>query len=81
MFFLPPRVATHNDNQSTSQFTETRSLTLASYYWSASSQTDTITIGTEPYTEYYVRTYALEPWVLGGMLLAFSTIRKKRQTL
>lgn len=85
---LPARIGTHSDEvrvdkSPINRSTEARYATLISYYLTASpaSERQDITIGTEPYTNFYARTWAAELWILSGVLMLVGIlVRSKRGT-
>ena len=83
--FLPARIGHHSDSSISSlRTTEMRYPTLTGYYLLTSAQKDgdTERIGTGPYQSFYVRTFALELWAIGGLLLLIEilVLRKMRTT-
>ncbi|HCH34687.1 MAG: hypothetical protein UY35_C0007G0033 [Candidatus Saccharibacteria bacterium GW2011_GWC2_48_9] len=84
IFFVlsPPRIGMHGDDKTGILPTEIRHLTLLGYFVGTSAAEDVprVTIGTSPYTNYYARTYALEPLMLAAGLWAVGYIVQSSRT-
>lgn len=68
---LPARIGTHGDDQSDELVVAKRSMTVVGYFVSAETDTGQGRyIGTTPYSQFYLRTYAVEVWMLAVVLAA-----------
>lgn len=81
MYFVlmaPPRIGYHDDAMRSNRTTEMRNFSLIVYYVFYDEQKSTDRIGTEPYQNFYVRTYALELWVLMAIFAIADGVARRR---